>query len=153
MSSGKRFFAGRDAERAFQLRDHAEHGLGGGVRSEVERAVGDALAGHRDARPSGFDVDVDVRVGLRVLQADVVFRRVLLDEAVFQRQRFHFGTAGDEAEIVHGCCHFRGFGVVRTVEILRHTVAQGTGFSDVNDIARLIFHDVDARNTRKCGGF
>ena len=58
----------------------------GWVRTEVFRAVVDLASGKKDARESLF-LDTDPRIGLVVLEHDVVARLVLLDHRVLQQQR------------------------------------------------------------------
>src|SRR5581483_3028963 len=61
-----------------------------GIWPEIAAAVLDNLSRGRNARPRMAHVDLDAQVALVVFKPDVVARLVLLDQVVFQDQRFFF---------------------------------------------------------------
>ena len=74
-------------------------GTGAGERPEVARAVGQHPAGEVDLRELLREVNLDVGIGLVVLEAGVVEGLVLLDEQVLQQQRLLHRLGDDELEV------------------------------------------------------
>ena len=65
----------------------------------------------------------NVRIGFGILQFDIIFGIILLDQRIFKRQRFDLGIADNIIEIVHRHDHLMCFEIFRTVlKILRHAV-------------------------------
>ena len=121
---GEFFLARRNAESSFKLSNGREYCRGRRIRSEIQRAVGKSLSRHGYSRVQRFYADSDVRIRLRVLQADVVLGGVLLYKTVFESESFHFRVAGDESEVMHRRRHLCGLLVMRTVKILRYPVSE-----------------------------
>jgi hypothetical protein len=90
--------------------------------------------------------ELDVGVGLVVAQQDVEARIALLDEVVFQSQRFVL--VGDEDVVeIDGLAHERaGFGVgLRGFKkIGADAGAQVLGLADIDDLALGVLVEVDA---------
>ena len=86
--------------------------IAGEIRTEVSRAILDEAAGHVDARKS-FAGQLDVGVGFVVAQQDIETRLVLLDEVIFESQRFFFVIDEDVVDIVRFGDQATGFGVRR----------------------------------------
>ena len=80
VGAGDRLGAGAPREELLHEVERAAHGAGVGVRPEVARAVLLDAARDVDARPRVCDVDLQVRVVLVVLEADVEERLVALDQ-------------------------------------------------------------------------
>ncbi len=90
-------------------------------------------------------------VALVVLEQDVVFRAVLLDEAAFEHQRLELAVRQDILEILDARDHAAHLRVVVPfrAEILAHPVFQRLGLADVDDLPALVVHQVDAGVQRK----
>ncbi len=117
-----------------------------GVGTEVPAAVVDDLAGGDDARP--FLVgDPDVGIRLAVFQHDVVLGPVLLDQFVFEDQRFGGGVRADDLEIGDVRDELARFHVLAALrlEVGAHAVAEGNGLAHVDDLAVGVLHQIDAR--------
>ena len=72
-------------------------------------------------------------------------RLVLSYKVGFERERVLFGQRDhvlEVGDIVHHRLHFRGLGGM--IEVLPHAVFQHYRLSDVNDIARLVVHYINA---------
>ncbi len=80
--------------------DGLAQSVGRAERAEVAAAVLDDAAGDGDSRP-GVIGDLGAQVRFVVLQADVVARLVLLDQVVFEDQRFFFTARDQRVEIAH----------------------------------------------------
>ena len=89
----------------------------------------------------------DIAVALVVLEQDVVFRGMLLDQRAFQYQALELGIGDDVGEVVHVVHHPPHlFGVVvLRAEVLADAVFQLLRLADVDDLARLVLHDIYAR--------
>ena len=145
--------AGNDPVTRQIREDAAQHvqGLidcpGRGIRAEIARAVFRHLPRHGDFREGVRPVNFDIRITLVVLETDVEFWPVFLDEIHLEDQRFQLRPNQDPldvADLAHqaAClCIVAGIGV----EIRPHTVAQVDGFPHVNYIACRIPVDITAR--------
>jgi hypothetical protein len=125
---------------------HVLDGTGGGVGAEVAPAVLDDAADDQHPRP-GLVGDLDVGVGLVVLQPDVEVRLVALDQLVLEDQRLGGRVGADHLEV--GDLGHQGDRLGRQgagrAEVGAHAVAQRGGLADVDDLAGRALHQVDAR--------
>ena len=114
------------------------------IRAEVERAVFAQPARDVDARIFLKRGEADVRIGLVVAQQDVELRLVLLDEVVFERQRFAFVVHDDVIEVGDFADQRTGLGVgpARLQEIGTDARAQRSGLADVEDCAQGVLEQV-----------
>jgi hypothetical protein len=90
--------AGRHQKMAVDEVHQAVRQVGGKVRAEIGGAVLAQAARDVHARIF-FAGQLDVGVGLVVAQQDVEARLVLLDEVVFERQRFFFVVDQDVVDV------------------------------------------------------
>ena len=99
--------------------------------------------------------DDDPRVGLGILQQDVVVRLVLLDEVVLQQQRV--GLRIDDRELRVGDLRDQQPGLhiqpLRRHEVLRHPLVQVFGLAHINHLPRGIVVTIDPRGMWKQGDF
>lgn len=99
--------------------------------------------------------DHEVGIGFAVDEAGVVFGMEVFDEAVFGQQRFDFGFAVKDVEIDDfieqaRLAEFeRGGGE----KVGGDAIAQTGGFTDVDDAAFVVFHEVDAWGFVQGAGF
>ena len=91
--------AGQVGEHAPQHIQRLVDRPGGGIRPKISRAVFDHLAGDGDFGIRLTPMDFDVGIALVVLQADVVFRPVALDQVHFQDQGFQLRTDHDPLDV------------------------------------------------------
>ena len=86
-------------------------------------------------------------VAFIVLEQDVVFGTVLLDERTLQHQRFKLAAHDDIIEVVDQCDHPPHLGgvVCLRAEILADAVFEFFRFADINDGVGGILHNVHAR--------
>ena len=97
------------------------------------------------------EIDADVRILFVVAQENVVARTELLDKIAFQNQRFQLGIGHDRLEIRNVGHHRADFRLVIFVgaEILPNAALQTDRLADVDHLARVVFHDVNAAVVRK----
>ena len=122
----------------------------GEVAGEIGTVIGAAVfaqaAGDEDLRIAVAERELHVGVGLVVAQQDVEARLALLDEVVFEGERFVFVVDEDVVE-VDGLAHERaGFGVgLGGFEKIRADArAKVFRLADVDDFAVGVFVEVDA---------
>src|SRR5208283_507043 len=143
----------------------AEHGVGAGAqrkdladdvdglaqtvgraeRAEVAAAVLDDLAGDGDARPR-VTGDLGAQVGFVVFEADVVPGLVLLDEVVFEDQRFFLACGDDGVEVAHAAhqeTHLVA-AVAALAEVGAHARAERFRLADVEHFAGAVEQEIDA---------
>jgi len=123
----------------------------GGVRPEVAAPVVDQLPGPLDAREVVGQRDLDVRVALVVLQANVEARLEPLDEVVLEKQRLadavdlrdlDVGDPVDDAPDPVALAHGR----LLLLPIAPHPVAQALRLADVQDVTAGVLEQVDTRS-------
>ena len=93
------------------------------------------------------EVELQTEEAFVVAQADVVARRVFLDQRGFEDQRFLFGMRDDPIHVAHlldEAARFEVF-VFKTLEIRTHAVPQHLGLADVDDAPLFVFPEIDAR--------
>ena len=138
--------------------DGLHHIVGHGsaaVGAVIVRAVVRRFADHGDDRVNVLHVKPEVGVALVVLQKDVVFRHVALDEGAFQHQRFKFGSSDNDVKMVDFAHHQPGLGGVgrRVLKILADPVFQLLRLAHIDDLIRLVPHDVHAGGIGQGQGF
>jgi hypothetical protein len=133
-----------------ELPDEVEvdvHGLRAREGAEVQAAVPDYPAGAEDA--GEFLVgDPYARVGLAVLEVDVVLGRVPLDEGVLEEEGLVFARREDPFDGLDPRDQVPGLHVLPSGEIGGKAVAQDLGLADVDDLAVGSAHYIDARRFR-----
>ena len=126
------------------------HCLAGEPRREERTGVGVAIplhaASHQHARKRLAGRQLQVRVALVVAQQDVVFRRALLDQVVFERERLDDRVGHDDLESIGFVEQRVGLRVdaVRA-KIAAHAVAEGARLAHVNRLAGRVEVQVDSR--------
>jgi hypothetical protein len=85
------------------------------------------------------------RVGFAVLKVDIVFGAVLLDQGVFQEQRFVFIGNDDGFDGSGPAEEDLGFDVLFTGKIGGKTVPQYPGFAHIDDAVFPVPHDIYPR--------
>ena len=143
-------FAGPNRVQFAHDVEHGVHGLGRCIRPEIFRSVLDDVAGRMDPGEPLL-ADDDGRVGLVVLQLDVVPRLVLLDEAVLEKQGVHLGGHHDEPDVGDLLDEQPGLAVLvgLLAEVAGHALLEAFGLSDVEQGALCIIVLVDPRAVRK----
>ena len=126
--------------------DDAIREIGREVGAVVGAAVFFQAAGYVDARVALGQGELYVGISFVIAQQDVEAGLLLLDEVIFERERF-FVVGYDDVVDVHGFAdQGAGFGVVGAalVEIGADTVAQVFGLADVDDFAFGVLVEVHA---------
>ena len=134
--------------------DGLDHLLGtpaASVGAEVLCAVVLHARSQRDCRIVLPQVKAQIGIALVVLQQDVVFGHIVLDERTFQHQRLKFRRSRDGFKMVdlrnHPPCFRRvGGGFLK---VLTHPVFQFFCLADVDHRIVRAFHQVDARLIRQ----
>jgi len=117
------------------------------VRPEIQTAVFSQSPRHVHPRIFLAQRELYIRIRFVVAQQNVVARLLLLDEVVFERQRFFF-IGDDDPFHIDGLADQRpslGIGGTTFVEVLADAVAQALGFTHVDDHTLGIAVEVDAR--------
>ncbi len=85
--------------------------------------------------------------GFVISKIHVVRGLVLLDKIVFKDERFFFRFREDGADTVHPLHEEPDAGplIPSLDKVVPHSVAQVSGFADVQDLALAICHEIDAR--------
>ena len=144
----------RQSQRLAHGIDDAQRRPVGGKRSEILRAVAVVPRRHRQRGIVALR-KLDIGVALRVLKLDVIVRHVLLDERIFQHQRFQLGGGMVDLEMIDGGDHLSRFARRNAArcKIAGHTVLQRLRFADVNHAVEFIAHDVHTGRGRKQSRF
>ena len=143
---------GREVQLAGAQRHHLAHELQHTVLhhhrtvgAEVLRPVAHDLPRGLHAREALAPHD-DPRIGLVVLEQDVVARLEGLDERIFEQQGVGFAADDDVADfgnLPHQCADLRAV-LLRLHEVRRDALAQALGLAHVDDRARAVQELVDA---------
>src|ERR1043166_189141 len=134
-------------------RERAPQCAGTRKRSEITRAF--VLLDTRQRKPRNRIAQIDLHheETLVVPKTDVVARVKFLDELAFQQQRFRLTADEVKIEIVDGFDQRLELQVptqpARGLEIKTDTLAQIAGLADVNDGAKPVAHQVNARSVRQ----
>ena len=137
--------ARRQAQRlAYSVDDLGRHAPAA-VGAEVLRAVLLRMIDERERRVRLRHVQTHEGIALVVLEQDVVFGFVQLDERVFEHERFELGLHDDDIEIRNVRNHGRHLRQVLAAKIARDAVFECFRLADIDDLAVLVEHDVHAR--------
>ena len=150
----KIFSALREHEYLIRCVHALFHGIGTGIGADILRAV-ILLLQHGRNRFKFFPCHTDVAVPFIVFEQDVVLGHVLLDKAALQHQCFKFAVGDNIVKILHVFNHFANLDRMRfrRAEILADAVFQSLCFTDINDLARRVFHNIHARQKRQAHSF
>ncbi len=116
------------------------------VGTEIAAAVVDHPARRLDFGERVLPRDADVRVLLVILEADVVVRAVALDQRLFEDQRLDLVLLDDEVDVADVLAQLHGFEAAlgAGVEVATHAIPQPLRLADVDNLAALVLHQVDA---------
>ena len=130
--------AGRDQKMLVDQIHQLVREPGREVGAEIDGAIFFQAAGDVDARKFFKRRVADVGIGLVVAQQHVEFRLVLLDEVVFERQRFFFVVDDDVIHVGNFADERAGFGVlpIGLEKVGAHAAAQRARLAHVEDRAR-----------------
>ncbi len=145
--------ARRQAENLQGLVHRLPDGPAAHVGADVLGAVVRGALGLRDARPRPPG-HADVAVPLVVLEQDVVFGGVLLNQAALEHQRLELAVGQDVLEPLHVGDHLAHLRVVVLLgaEVLADPVLKRLRLADVDDLPRFVVHQVDAGMQRQAHG-
>ena len=141
------FGATRQAERRAQGVDDLLRAPAASVGAEIARAVIRDARGQRDDGIVLAQVDAQVGIALVVLEQDVVFRHIVLDERAFEHERLELRRGGDRLEMIDIRHHFARFCIMRRriLKILADAVFQFFCLADVDHGPGGVFHQINAR--------
>lgn len=118
-----------------------------GKRTIILRPVAHALP-TSDVRTGILMAHIEANIGVCfvVFKTDVVLGLVLLDERVFEKQRFDLGPCSHEFHIDDVGDEMLGFSasLIQVLEITADAVFEALGLAHVDDQPVGIFHEVDA---------
>ena len=145
-------FAGPQGDHLADEVEHAALHHHRSVGAEILRPVArqDARRLHAGKALAPHD---DPRIGLVVLEQDVVTRLKALDQRVFQQQGVGLAPHDDMADLddlLHQHTHLRAV-LLRLHEVRRHPLAQALGLTHIDDRPRAVHELVDARRQRQQG--
>ena len=140
---------GGQAQRFLQRVQHAPRHRRARIGAEIPPLV--ALSRTRKLQTRiGLGRDFNIRIGLRVLQANVVFGRMLLDQRVLQRQRLDLGVTQEILKIRYVCHHFfRLIALEAVLEILGNAVFELARLTHVDHATVSVLHDIHAGGQRQ----
>ena len=149
------FGAARQAERRTQGIDDLLCAPAASVGAEIARAVVRDARGQRDDGIGLTQVDAQVGVALIVLEQDVVFRHIVLDERAFEHERLELRRGGDRLEMIDIRHHFARFCIVRRriLKILTDAVFQFFCLAHVDNLPGFVHHQIDTRRQGQIIGF
>ena len=133
------------AVHAVDQLDRAAHCLGTGKGSEIAGLVFFHLAGEQDAGIGLANRDLDVRIGLIILEQSVVLGTMLLDQVVLQDQRFEFGIRHDILKIADLFDHAVDLGTAAHdfAKIRADAIVEVHRLANINNRILLIVHDIN----------
>ena len=133
--------AARNEESLVNKMENAAGKSGGKIGAKIERAVFFDAAGEIDARIFFGGGEFNVRVGFVIPKHDVELRTVLLDEIVFERERFSFVADENGFEVGDFAGKRAGFCVdpARFEKIRADAAAERRSFPDIKHVARGVF--------------
>ena len=137
--------AQRFADGIDDLRRHAPSAVG----AEVFRTVLLRAVDERKRRVRLRHIQTHKGITLVVLEQNVVFGLVQLDERVFEHERLKLGLHDNDIEIRNVRDHGRHLRQVLAAKIARDAVFERFCLADVDDLAVLVEHDVHARQQRE----
>ena len=132
--------------------DQTMRQVAGKIRTVIGGPVFFQAARHIHARIS-FAGELDVGISLVVAQQDVVARLVLLDEIIFERQRFFFVVDLNEIDGPRFADQRSGFDVGQAVviEVAADPAAEIFCLADVDDGAVGVFVEIHSGQQRQFG--
>ena len=127
--------------------DGLHHVVGDGpaaVGTVIIRPVVRRLADHGDHRVDFLHIQPQIGIALVVLQQDVVFGHIPLDQGAFQHQGLKFTGSHDHVKMVDLAHHDPGLGRMggRVLKVLADPVFQFFGFADIDHLVGLVPHDI-----------
>jgi hypothetical protein len=108
-----------------------------------------ALAGEVDPRIGLVERDRDERIRLVVAQPDVEARLVLLDEVLLGQQRLGLAAHEQEVDRLGHLDHLHLAAGHAVGEVAGDPAADRLGLADVDDLARAVLEQIDARPVRQ----
>ena len=133
--------AGPDVEGTLHQFQDAVHCPGIGKGAEIPGTIAQDPPGHADPRIVVLQRHLDIRIGLVIAKHDIIPGMMLLDERIFQNQRFHFIGYDDGFQIDSMTDHSRHFdgpvGIVADVTF--DAVAQIDCLAHINNMTFGIF--------------
>ena len=149
---GNHFVARPDPEQPVRERHGLAREMRGQKRARVEAAVALDAPRHQHARKRLVGRQLQVGIVLVVAQQDVVFRRPLLDQVVFEGERLHDRVGDDDVEPRHLVEERIGLRIAAVgAEIVTDAVAQRPRLPDVNRVAGGVEVQIDAGLLRQPG--
>ena len=147
------------AVRKLQCRtDCLQHGVryvSGSVGTEILCSIVCDFAYHGNGRVNFLHIQPQVGIPLIILQQNIVFRHISLDQGAFQNQGFKFAGCHNDIEVVNFTDHgprLRGVGG-GILKILADSVFQFFCFADIDHLVRLIPHNIHSGCIGKGQGF
>ena len=134
------------AENPQRLIHGLRHGKGACERPDILRAIVELLLCRADNGPFPAAYS-NIMIALIVLQKDIIFGLVLLDEAAFKHKRLKFAIRQDIVKIrdvFHHPTHLDRMVLLRA-EILTDAVFQGLCLANIDDRPLFVLHDINAR--------
>ena len=141
--------AGAQRQIALDEAQQRAHLADAHVRADIDRAVVHLDARHDDARML-LRRYLDICVALVHLEVDVEERLIKLDEPVFEDERLDLRLGAHRRDVAYRLDELvqprRG---VRVAEVRRYALAQRLRLADVDNLAVLVAHQIDARTVWK----
>src|SRR4030095_2240343 len=110
-------------------------------RPKITVAVLDDLTRREDSRPGVLCRNFNAQIALVVFKSNIVARLVLLDEIVFENQRFFVITRDQSLDIGDASHEKLDLAAsIRTMKIGSHTGAKNFGLCDVDDFSSVVPH-------------
>ncbi|MPM67526.1 hypothetical protein SDC9_114449 [bioreactor metagenome] len=153
--AGELAAAGGQTQSGAQSLQNGEGAGAAAEGAEVARAVLGGAA-HQGKLGIGLaDGQADIGVALAVLEQNVIFGLMALNEGALQHQRLKLRIGQDYIEPADLRDQGAGFFTVAggVLKILGDPVFQGLGLAHVNDLAHLVQHQVDPRLLGQGAGF
>ena len=117
------------------------------VGTEIFRPVIGNPADQLNFRVNILHIQPQIGVALVILEKNIIFGGIPLDQAAFQHQRLELGSCHDHIEMVDVADHNPGLGAVGggVLEILADAVFQFFGLAHIDDFILFIAHDIHTR--------
>ena len=143
--------AGTQRKHAAQKLHRRMHRSGVGIGAVILRPVTALAARHEQSRKLLVHRHLKIGIGFVVLKADVIARTIFFNQVALQNQRFDL-TRGNNCFNLGNLRHHRLDlrRVARQIaEVAAHAVLQHHGLADIDDLARIIMHQINARLFRQ----
>ena len=117
------------------------------VGAEILSAIVGDFAHQFDFGVNILHIQPQVGIPLVILQQNIVFGGIPLDQAAFQHQGLKLRSCHDHVEVMYMADHDPGFGAVGcgVLEILADAVFQLLGLAHVDDLVIFVSHDIHTR--------